>query len=162
VLLLDVIEHLKNPEAFLDRLREAARTLDRRPTFVVTSGNVVFAVVRLQALLGSFNYGKRGILDLTHTRLYTITSLQRLFEQCGFNVEQVEGIPAPFPKALGLNAVSRALVRLNQLLIRLSRGLFAYQIFLVATPGPSVDALLDASMEDGRQKAEALSSTLDA
>lgn len=162
VLLLDLIEHLKNPEVFLDRLREAARTLEHRPKFVVTSGNVVFAIVRLQALLGNFNYGKRGILDLTHTRLYTFTSLQRLFEQCGFNVEQVEGIPAPFPKALGFNAVSRALLRLNQLLIRLSRGLFAYQIFLVATPGPSVDALLDASMEDGRRKAEALSSTLDA
>ena len=99
VLLLDIIEHLKEPEAFLERPATARpRSTDRRPTFIVTSGNVVFGVVRLQALLGNFNYGKRGILDLTHTRLYTFASLERLFAQCGFHVEQLEGIPAPFPE----------------------------------------------------------------
>jgi glycosyltransferase involved in cell wall biosynthesis len=158
VLLLDVIEHLTNPEAFLDRLRHATRSTDRKPAFIVTSGNVVFGIVRVQALLGNFNYGKRGILDLTHTRLYTFKSLAKLFAQCGFHVERLEGIPAPFPKALGVNRVSRALLRVNELLIRFSRGLFAYQIFLVATPRPSVDALLDRSIESGREKAQALSS----
>jgi glycosyltransferase involved in cell wall biosynthesis len=158
VLLLDIIEHLKSPEGVLDRLRNATRSTDRRPTFIVTSGNVVFGVVRLQALLGNFNYGKRGILDLTHTRLYTFMSLRRLFEQCGFHVEQLAGIPAPFPKALGDSRISRALVWVNDLLIRVSRGLFAYQIFLVATPRPSVDALLDRSIESGREKAETLTS----
>jgi hypothetical protein len=158
VLLLDVIEHLKAPEALLDRLRSATRSTNRKPTFIVTSGNVVFGIVRLQALLGNFNYGKRGILDLTHTRLYTFASLARLFAQCGFYVERMEGIPAPFPKALGLNRTSRALLRINEWLIRLSKGLFAYQIFLVATPRPSVDALLDQSIESGREKTEALAS----
>ncbi len=158
VLLLDVVEHFKNPEGVLDRLRSATRSADRRPTFIVTSGNVVFGVVRLQALLGNFNYGKRGILDLTHTRLYTFKSLERLFAQCGFHVEQLAGIPAPFPKALGDNRMSRALVWLNDLLIHASKGLFAYQIFLVATPRPSVDALLDRSIESGREKAEAVTS----
>lgn len=158
VLLLDIIEHLNQPEALLDRLREAARSVDRQPTFIVTSGNVVFAAVRLQALFGNFNYGKRGILDLTHTRLYTFASLKRLFEQCDFNIEHVTGIPAPFPKALGLNAASRLLVRLNELLIRVSKGLFAYQILLVATPRPSVDALLDRSIESSRANADELTS----
>lgn len=157
VLLLDVIEHLKTPEALLERLRSATRSPDQRPTFIVTSGNVAFVVVRLQALLGNFNYGKRGILDLTHTRLYTFASLERLFAQCGFTVTRLLGIPAPYPKALGLNPVSRALLRINDLLIRLSKGLFAYQILLVATPRPSLDALLDESIASGREKAEALS-----
>ena len=156
VLLLDIIEHLKQPEALLDHLRSAARAIDRQPTFIVTSGNVVFAIVRLQALFGNFNYGKRGILDLTHTRLYTFASLKKLFEQCSFKVEHLAGIPAPFPKALGFNRLSRTLLRLNELLIRLSRGLFAYQIFLVARPLPSLNALLDDSMESGRARAEAL------
>jgi glycosyltransferase involved in cell wall biosynthesis len=156
VLLLDIIEHLKQPEVLLDRLRSATRTIERRPAFIVTSGNVVFAIVRLQALLGNFNYGKRGILDLTHTRLYTFASLKKLFEQCSFKVEHLAGIPAPFPKALGFNRFSRTLLRLNELLIRFSRGLFAYQIFLIARPLPSVDALLDESIESGRAKAEAL------
>jgi hypothetical protein len=162
VLLLDIIEHLKYPEAFLERLRDAAGSVERRPKFIVTSGNVVFVIVRLQALLGNLNYGKRGILDLTHTRLYTFASLKRLFEQCGFDIEQVAGVPAPFPKALGNNAVSRALLRINQLLIRLSRGLFAYQIFLTAGPRLSIDGLLDVSMKTAREKAESLAPVLDA
>ncbi len=63
VLLLDFIEHLNDPAAFLDQLRQSASNIDGRPEFVVTTGNVVFGIVRLQALLGQFNYGKRGILD---------------------------------------------------------------------------------------------------
>jgi len=162
VLLLDIVEHLKYPEAFLEGLRKAVRSLDRRPTFIVTSGNVVFGIVRLQALLGNFNYGKRGILDLTHTRLYTFRSFKRLFEQCGFDVDRMAGIPAPFPKALGPGALSRSLVWINQCLIRLSKGLFAYQIFLTAAPRPSLDGLLDASIETAGEKAEALSPVLNA
>jgi SAM-dependent methyltransferase len=158
VLLLDIVEHLKQPEALLEALR-AASSIDHRPTFIVTSGNVVFIIVRLQALLGNFNYGKRGILDLTHTRLYTFKTLERLFKQCGFDVERVVGIPAPFPKALGLNALSRALLAINQLLIRLSKGLFAYQILLTVRPRPSIDGLLDASIETAREKADKLSLT---
>jgi SAM-dependent methyltransferase len=159
VLLLDIIEHLKHPEALLEGLR-ASISAAHRPTFVVTTGNVVFIVVRLQALLGKFNYGKRGILDLTHTRLYTFRTIKRLFEQCGFDVERVVGIPAPFPKALGLNALSRALLAINQLLIRLSKGLFAYQILLTVRPRPSLDGLLDSSIETAREKAEALTPML--
>jgi hypothetical protein len=129
-----------------------ARRLDRRPRFIVTTGNVVFIVVRMQALLGHFNYGKRGILDMTHTRLYTFKTLRRLFEQCGFIVEEVKGIPAPFPVAIGMNPLSRLMVRLNSLLIRLSKGLFSYQIFMRVAPMASVDALLDDSIGGSRDR----------
>lgn len=156
VLLLDVVEHLRRPEALLDHLRRAVRDARRPPTFVVTSGNVAFLVVRLQALLGNFNYGKRGILDLTHTRLYTFASLRRLFEQCGYRLARTAGIPAPFPKALGPGRLARALVRLNDLLIRLSAGLFAYQMLFVATPAPSLEALLDDSIATSRDRATEL------
>jgi glycosyltransferase involved in cell wall biosynthesis len=161
VLLLDLIEHLKHPEAFLEQLREAASP-DHTPTFIVTTGNVVFFIVRLQALFGNFNYGKRGILDLTHTRLYTFKSLERLFLQCGFDIEQVRGIPAPFPKALGLNLVSRALLEFNRLLIRLSKGLFAYQIFLTVRPRLSLDGLLDGAIRTAREKADKLAPIVNA
>lgn len=154
VLLLDIIEHLTRPEELLDHLRRAASSLQHRPRFVVTTGNVVFLLVRLQALLGNFNYGRRGILDLTHARLYTFKSLRGLFEQCGYHVERVAGIPAPFPKALGPGLVSRALLAVNLWLIRLLPGMFAYQIYLEATPLPTVDALLDHSIGASRRRAD--------
>jgi glycosyltransferase involved in cell wall biosynthesis len=160
VLLLDIVEHLNNPEAFLDQLRRNARSTDRRPQFVVTTGNVVFSVVRLQALLGNFNYGKRGILDLTHTRLYTFTTIRRLFEDCGFIVEEIRGIPAPFPEALGPGRLSRLLVSINSALIALSRGLFSYQIFLRAVPTATVDALLDDSIGVSAAKAASAKESL--
>jgi len=156
VLLLDVIEHLKDPERFLDNLRHAARSLGGKPRFIVTTGNVAFGILRLQLLFGNFNYGKRGILDLTHTRLYTFRTFRLLFEQCGFRVESIAGVPAPFPEALGLNRLSRFLVWLNNALIRVARGLFSYQIFMVVTPTPTVDVLLDDSIAGSREKAAAL------
>lgn len=156
VLLLDVIEHLKEPERFLEGLRRSAGGRKREPKFIVTTGNVTFWIVRLQMLLGNFNYGKRGILDLTHTRLYTFRTLRALFEQCGFRVERLGGIPAPFPEALGLNRLSRFLVWVNDILIQVARGLFSYQIFMVVTATPTVDALLDDSMAGSPVKAAAL------
>lgn len=156
VLLLDVIEHLKDPERFLDDLRYAARSLGRAPRFIATTGNVAFGILRLQLLLGNFNYGKRGILDLTHTRLYTFRTFRLLFEQCGFRVESTAGIPAPFPEALGLNGLSRFLLWLNSALIKVARGLFSYQIFMVVTPTPTVDALLDDTIAGSREKAAAV------
>jgi glycosyltransferase involved in cell wall biosynthesis len=156
VLLLDIVEHLTQPERFLDALRAAARSRGDRPQVIVTTGNVAFGIVRLQALLGRFNYGKRGILDLTHTRLYTFKTLRNLFEQCGFRIIDVQGIPAPFPLAVGDTAVGRAAVRLNDFLIRIAPGLFAYQVFMVAVPTPTVEALLDASLSESSKKADAL------
>jgi hypothetical protein len=156
VLLLDVIEHLKEPERFLEDLRRSAGGRKREPKFIVTTGNVAFWIVRLQMLLGDFNYGKRGILDLTHTRLYTFRTLRALFEQCGFRVERVAGIPAPFPEALGLTRLSRCLVWVNDVLLRVARGLFSYQIFMVVTASPTVEALLDDSMAGSPGKAAAL------
>ena len=44
---------------------------------------------------------KRGILDLTHTRLFTFSTLRRLLEGAGFQVLELRGVPAPFPLALG-------------------------------------------------------------
>ncbi len=155
VLLLDVLAQVSNPERFLDQLRSSSRSHDGTPKLLITTGNVVFWVVRLQALIGNFNYGKRGILDRSHTRLYTFRSLRTLLQQCGFKVERVEGIPAPFPLAFGLNWFSRALTGLNLFLIRISRGLFSFQILMVASPIPTLDALLDRTVESSAVRAAA-------
>ncbi len=98
-------------------------------------------------LFGHFNYGKKGILDATHTRLFTFRSLPVLLKQSGYKIIELRGIPAPFPKALGNNFLSRLLVRVNSALIRLSRGLFSYQIFVRAQARPAVHNLLHETIE---------------
>lgn len=145
VLLLDVIEHLADPEGFLDRLRARA-THDSR-LVVVTTPNVAFVVTRLSLLLGQFNYGRSGILDRTHRRLFTFRTLSHLLRDGGLFVEEVRGVPAPVPLAIGDGPLAGALLRVNQALIRLSRTLFSFQIFVVGRTRPDLGFLL-ADAED--------------
>jgi glycosyltransferase involved in cell wall biosynthesis len=140
ILLLDVIEHLSEPEMFLDRLRARVDWTPR--TLVLTTPNIAFAAQRIMLLFGQFNYGKAGILDRTHRRLFTFRSIQRLLVDAGFRIKEVRGVPAPFPKVLGEGMLGQAAIRTNLALIRLSRTLFSYQIFIVAESTPDVDFVL--------------------
>lgn len=139
--LLDVIEHLKDPERFLDRLR-AQFDYDTK-TLVLSTPNIAFIVTRLMLLAGQFNYGKAGILDRTHTRLFTFRSIRHLLRDAGFRIKEVRGVPAPFPKVLGDGVLGRLAVRINQLLIRISKTWFSFQIFVIAESTPHVDFILD-------------------
>jgi hypothetical protein len=104
-------------------------------------------------LFGQFNYGKAGILDRTHTRLFTFRGLTQILKDEGFRIRRVDGVPAPFPKALGDNGLGRFLVGVNGLLIRLSKTLFSYQIFVVAETTPPLEYLLEsAEGSDSREK----------
>lgn len=98
-------------------------------------------------MFGHFNYGRKGILDRTHTRLFTFNSLTELFEQSGYKILEMKGVPAPYPKALGDNFVSRAMIWCNLAFIKLSRGLFSYQIFVRATASPTVEHLLSETID---------------
>jgi len=145
IFMLDVIEHLHDPEAFMEMLRSA--TGRKRPEIVLTTANIGFFITRCMLFLGHFNYGRKGILDRTHTRLFTFNSLKELFDQTGYKVTEVKGIPAPFPKALGDNWLGRLFVTLNMAFIKVSKGFFSYQIFLRAQALPTVPALLRETIE---------------
>jgi 2-polyprenyl-3-methyl-5-hydroxy-6-metoxy-1,4-benzoquinol methylase len=149
VLLLDVIEHLAAPEKLLDDLRRGL-SLKPEAELIISTGNVGFVITRLMLLLGNFNYGKRGILDLTHTRLFTFSSMLRTLRQAGFTVVQTAAIPAPFPLALGDNAGSRFLLACNEFLTHLSRGLFAYQMIVRVKARPTLEALLRAAQDESQ------------
>jgi len=158
ILMLDVIEHLARPESFLENLR---RAVARNPSaeLIISTGNVGCWITRIMLLFGQFNYGKRGILDLTHNRLFTGASMGRALEQAGFTVIETRGVPAPFPLALGDNAFARMLVRINQCFIRLSRGLFAYQIFMRAKARPTLESLLASAHDQSHLRVHIIEST---
>jgi SAM-dependent methyltransferase len=155
IVLLDIIEHLISPEKFLDSLRES-RMGDREVKLIVSVPNVAFFVTRLGLLFGWFNYGPRGILDLTHTRLLTFATARKLFEQSGYRIEEIKGVPAPFPLALGDNFVSRILLMINKALIKVARGLFSYQVFMVCSPLPNLQWLLSRAYATRDQKVESV------
>ena len=144
ILILDVIEHLNNPESLLDKVRENSKL--KCPTVIITVPNIAFFFTRFQLLFSHFNYGKQGILDLTHRRLFTFGSIKKLCEASGYKIKKIVGIPAPFPKAIGKNKVSMFLLSLNKKLIFLHKSMFSYQIYIEAVPTPVVGELLEYSI----------------
>lgn len=144
ILLLDVLEHLRQPETLLAYLRVESGP-QPKPMVLISIPNVAFFIIRLRLLCGSFHYGKLGILDLTHTRLFTEKSIIALLARNGYCVESIAGVPPPYPKAIGKNVVSRTLLVVNQWCIALSRRLFSYQLLIVARPKPTLEDLLPSS-----------------
>lgn len=153
VLMLDVIEHLAKPELFLEQLR-AALSLRPDVDVMLSTANIGFAVTRFMLLIGQFNYGKRGILDLTHTRLFTFASFERAIRQAGFDIVERVGVPGPFPLAIGNNFLGRTLLKLNRMMIHVSRGIFSYQMFVRVRPQPSLDYLLRTAEEHSARRVE--------
>ena len=147
VLLLDIIEHLSNPERFLLALRHRTPNGGHgraAPVFLVSTPNIAFVAARVSLLLGRFNYDERGILDVTHKRLFTRGSLLRLLRACGYEVQRVIPVPPPFqiaiPKTPGLIAT-----RFWSLLCRVWPTLFAYQFVVQCRPTPGGLLALKAS-----------------
>jgi glycosyltransferase involved in cell wall biosynthesis len=150
ILALDVIEHLAAPEDFLDELRAlAARTGAR---LILTTANIGFFIMRLSLLLGRFEYGKRGILDITHTRLFTFNTLRRAMRAAGFEIERSEGVVLPMPFVFGHSTASRIALALNHILVRLRPTLFGFQILMIGKPRPTLATLLDAARASAEKK----------
>jgi SAM-dependent methyltransferase len=133
VVALDVIEHLGRPEAGLQEIREVLVPGGR---LLASTGNIAFWPLRLMLLLGQFNYGKKGILDRTHTRLFSVRSFCRTIEGEGFRVRSVRGFGPPIEDMVGRSAPLRALDRLASWLARVWPSLFAYQFLVEADVGP--------------------------
>ena len=146
ILLLDVIEHLPSPERFVAKLAEQLSS-SPQVELLVSTGNVAFIVTRLMLLFGQFNYGKRGILDITHTRLFTFSSLRQLFEQAGFEVVSEQGVPVPLGLVFKNKDLVKSLLWINQILIKLSKGLFSYQMYMTIKPKLGLAYLLKNAQE---------------
>ena len=151
VIFLDVIEHLQNPEEFLKNLYDKTSN-NEKVKIIISTPNISFIVMRFMLLFGYFNYGKRGILDKTHTRLFTFDSFKKIIEDSNFKIISVKGIPAPFPLALGNNFLSNILLKINNFFICIWKSLFSYQILLEIRPNKSLDLLLKKAENKIRNK----------
>lgn len=154
ILLLDIIEHLASPEAFCAELRRRTQA-NLGVKIVISTANIGFIVTRAMLFFGQFNYNKRGILDLTHTRLFTFSSLRRLMKEAGFTIERERGIPAPVPLAVKSKFWQNVLMKAQALLIKVGRGLFSYQMLMVVRPLATIETLT-ASMHQHSARKSAL------
>jgi len=126
VLCGDIIEHLRDPGRFLQRVRPLLRPDGR---LVLTTPNVANWAIRLGLLFGRWTYAERGILDRTHTHLFTRRSLVKTLEEADYRVSEFD-YTVPVPGVVGtprVEAVAHAIGRLRP-------SLFAYQFVVAATP----------------------------
>ncbi|MDF2378545.1 MAG: bifunctional glycosyltransferase/class I SAM-dependent methyltransferase [Verrucomicrobiales bacterium] len=133
ILLMDVLEHLRNPSQLLLQLRSVA---DPGTLILCSVPNVANITVRLSLLFGRFTYSEKGILDKTHLRFWTGSSFRRFVEENGLSVRRKTSSIIPMELVLGLphqNVVCRVLNFSLRVATRLMPGLFGYQTILICS-----------------------------
>ena len=136
IVLGDVVEHLRNPQQFL---REIAKFLKPGGKVLMSLPNVANIWVRLNLLLGRFNYTRVGILDESHLRFFTLATSKKMAAESGLNILSTSVTPIPLPLILPSTSHGRALSFLHMLnwgITNLRKTLFGYQFILVCQPKP--------------------------
>ncbi len=136
IIALDVIEHLYSPETSVRRI---SQLLENRGFLLASTANIGYFIMRLTHLFGWFNYGKRGILDRTHHRLFTIRSFRRLLENSGFRVVRIKGFGPPIRDAFGEGIVWRIADRISASLAHFWPTLFAFNFLIIARKIPTTE-----------------------
>lgn len=79
----DVLEHLYDPWAVLRRIRDR---LLPDACVVACIPNAQHWSVQARLNYGGFRYEDRGLMDRTHIRWFTRTTIDELFSACGFSI----------------------------------------------------------------------------
>jgi glycosyltransferase involved in cell wall biosynthesis len=136
---LDVIEHLDEPEHFLLEVFDLLKPYGR---LFISTANICYLPMRLSMLFGQFNYGKRGILDRTHKRLFSVSSFQKLLTQYGYKIEAVQGFSPPLTDLISSGFLMRQIENIHSFLSRNFRNLFAYNFLVIATRMDGIEDIL--------------------
>jgi 2-polyprenyl-3-methyl-5-hydroxy-6-metoxy-1,4-benzoquinol methylase len=121
----DLVEHLREPEQFLVRVR---RFLPPGGRLVLSTPNIANWTMRLSLLGGRWRYTERGILDRTHLHLFTRKSLVEMLDRAGYRVVELDfTVPVPGVGTPGVERIAHALGRLRPQLL-------AYQFLAAAEP----------------------------
>jgi len=139
VLAADVLEHVRNPAAVLDQVRDRLRPGGR---IIASIPNFGHWYPRARVAVGRFDYDARGILDQGHLRFFTRRSFARMVEAAGWSIARSEaiGLPLGVVERGGAEAPSehgglRTLAgRLDRGAVALRPQLFAYQYLFELAP----------------------------
>lgn len=84
IVFADILEHLIDPKSILSYF--VKNYLKKDGKVIISLPNVAHLTVRLNLLLGKFDYTESGILDKSHLHLYTISSSRKLIEDSGLKI----------------------------------------------------------------------------
>lgn len=84
IIMGDIIEHLIDPWSALKKLRALLKS---DGCIIASIPNIMNAVTMYHILSGKFTYAKSGILDRTHMRFFTKYEIEKMFNDCGYDIE---------------------------------------------------------------------------
>lgn len=117
IIFADVLEHLIDPEQVL---RHVNRFLHPGGHVILSLPNILYYRLRINMLMGKFEYEEYGPLDKTHLRFFTFDSARRLVDNAGYSIENIEYSVKPASKIFDA-------------LAKILPGLFAYQFVMSLT-----------------------------
>lgn len=95
ILAMDILEHLKNPESLLKKLK---KNLNKKGRIIISLPNIACWEIRRDLFFkGKFEYQPSGILDQTHLRFYTYESAQELILKSGYKILQLIKMEYSYP-----------------------------------------------------------------
>ncbi len=129
IIFSDVLEHLEDPYAILDLVKDK---LSKNGEIIASIPNVRHWSVLKDLLEGKWEYQDAGILDRTHLRFFTKSSILNMFQNAGYKINDIGatqfGKHGLSPKLL--NAMSQSGLNVSSL----SDEAIHYQYLLKATP----------------------------
>ena len=123
IILGDILEHTSHPHEILINLKE---NLKDEGIMIISVPNIVNLYARIKIISGNFDYEDKGIFDRTHLRFFTIKSLKKLVNKCGFEIKRIDFTPIPIK--LIFKESPDVMNSSLHLLANIHPNLFAYQI----------------------------------
>ncbi len=112
-----------------------------------STANIGYVIMRITLLLGWFNYGKRGILDRTHHRLFTVKSFQRLIKNSGFEIEKIIGFGPPIADQISAKGLLGIIDSILGKLARFWPSLFSFNFLVIGKKRVSFDEIYRKTIE---------------
>lgn len=86
ILFPDVLEHTKDPWAVLNHLK---KYLSDDGIIIASIPNIQYLPALLKIINGKFEYEESGVLDKTHLRFFTLHTIKKMFDDCGFSIKKI-------------------------------------------------------------------------
>lgn len=84
IILADVLEHLRDPKAVLEKLKPL---LTENGKIITSVPNVLhYSVMEMMIKQGQWKYQDAGILDRTHLRFFSAASFEEMIESCSLQI----------------------------------------------------------------------------
>lgn len=131
IIFADVLEHLRDPWAALQCVRP---WLAADGVVLASIPNVAHWSLRIQLLLGRWDYTNGYLMDRTHLRWFTKQTVMELFSSTGYQITERQIRWAPLPGDRLWKRIVPGRRHLYEALARWWPGAFGYQFVIQAKP----------------------------